>query len=299
MRVARGRGSLAAGLCIFLGTFGVLSCTPPTAIATFAGGADKAISQGAPIFADIHESCVRRQSDEARIVPDYPHADQDNPKNAASAASVCASFVTEVKELESVSSILSAYFRAMQELAAFDQSKVSVQAKEAGQSAGAAAVLSFNQIDSVAKLSDLITRAFTQHYQSGKLREFLGAADPHVAAISQALEKIVSTDYAGMLDEEERAINRRYQRVSGARDSATVLLLNRAYAADLNELRRRKTMADNYSKALEQVRDGHHQLSENAGHLSNKQIALALQPYISQLQALASATQVLVVQDQP
>ena len=281
----------AAALIVSAGIFGVLSCTPPTAIATFAGTADAAIAQGPPIFADIHDSCVRRQSDEARIAPQYPHAGQDNQNKPANPQSVCASFAPEVTELEHVSSVLTAYFQAMQQLAAFDQSAISMQATQTGQNAGAAAVLSANQVDAVSKLSGLVTRAFTEHYQRGKLIEFLRAADPHVAVVTQALETIVSKDYAGLLEEEERAVNRRYQRVSGNRDTATVLLLNRAYSQDVNELQRRRAAAATYSAALMQIRNGHHQLAESIEHLNNKQIALTLQPYISQLQTLVRAVQ--------
>jgi hypothetical protein len=166
-----------------------------------------------------------------------------------------------------------------------------MQATQTGQNAGAAAVLSANQVDAVSKLSGLITRAFTEHYQRGKLIEFFRAADPHVAVVTQALENIVSKDYAGLLEEEERAVNRRYQRVSGNRDTATVLLLNRAYSQDVSELQRRRVAAQAYSAALTQIRQGHHQLAENVERLNNKQIALTLQPYISQLQALAGTLQ--------
>ncbi len=274
-------------LCSLLCILGALSCTPPTAIATFAGSAESAIVRGQPIFADIHNSCTRRQSEEARILPNYPHAGHVANSGAENQASVCDSFVPEVKELENVSSVLGAYFRSIQQLAAFDESKVSVEAKQAGESAGAAAILSFNQADSVAKLSGLITQAFTRHYRRGKLIELLGDADPHVTIVCQALESIVSKDYGSLLDEEERAMKRRYQRVSGTGDNATVLLLNRAYSEDVAELRHRRTAAEAYAAALEQVRSGHHQLAGDAGHLNNKEISLALQPYISQLDALA------------
>ena len=289
-RDTKGRRLITA-LSVSVCLLGALSCTPPVAIATFAASAETAISAGPAIFADIHDSCARRQLDEGRLVAKYPHAGQSQPDDAMPGQSVCASFVPEVKELEHVSFTLGAYFRTMQQLAAFDESKVSVQAKEAGESAGAAAILSLNQIDSVAKLSGLITRAFTQHYQRGKLIDLLRAADPHVAVVCQALETVLSKDYSGLLDEEERAMKRRYQRVSGGGNPATVLLLNRAYSEDLVEFQRRRIAANAYAAALKQVRDGHHQLAIDAGRLNDKEIALALAPYISQIQTLVAQNQ--------
>ncbi|HEY7302881.1 MAG TPA: hypothetical protein VH601_02105 [Bryobacteraceae bacterium] len=276
-------------LFISLSFFGTLSCTAPTSIATFAESVNGVIAQGPPIFADIHDSCVRRQDEEARVNPEYPHREQGRIQKPVKApdSSVCAAFVSEVKELEDVSSLLSSYFRAVQELAAFDESTVSGEAQKAGEGVSAAAILSANQADSVAKLSGLITRAFTEHYRRGKLRELLIAADPHIAVISQALEGIASKDYGGLLDEEERAMNRRYQETGVTTDAAIVLLLNRAYREDLDELRQRRAAATAYSSALRQAREGHHQLASTITRLNNKEIALTLEPYIAELQALA------------
>ncbi len=45
------------------------------------------------------------------------------------------------------------------------------------------------------------------------------------------------------------------------------------------------------STALQQIRDGHHTLAKNAGHLSAKDLSVALQPYTSELQTLVPALQ--------
>jgi hypothetical protein len=272
---------------LLLIVFSALSCVPPTAIATFAGDAGKAIAAGAPIFADLHDSCMRRRAKEEPLRPQYPHAGPGPAETAGE--SVCKSFVPEAQELANVSSVLSAYFQAMQELAAFDETNVSAQAEHAGENVGTAAVLSLNQADAIAKLSGLITRAVTAHYQGSKLAELLRAADPHVAVVSQALETILTKDYGSLLDEEEQAIKRRYEEVSGTKDLATVLLLNRAYREDLNELRQRRAAAKAYVTALKQSRDGHHLLAGLKGHLNNKELSLALQPYVSKLQAFTSS----------
>jgi hypothetical protein len=266
----------------------ILSCAPPASIATFAGDADKAITAGEPVFGDIHDSCVRRRADEGRLVPQYPHIGQTSPD--ATGASTCASFVPEVQELESIASVLSAYFRSMQQLAAFDQANASAPAEHAGQNVGTAAILTVSQTDSIAKLTGLITRAVTGHYQRNKLMEFLQAADPHVAAISQALETVLVKDYRSLLDEEERAIKRRYQEVSGAKETATILLLNRAYADDLNALKRRRAAATAYITVLKEAREANHLLANSPGHF-DKETSLALQPYILRLQDLTTSIQ--------
>jgi len=278
---------------VLLSLFGALSCTPPASIATFAESANAAIAQGPPVFADIYESCARRQAVEGRVAPNYRHADRGRTQNPAkpSDSSVCAAFVPEVKELEEVSSVLSAYFQAIQNLAAFDETSVSGEAEKTGEGISAAAIFSTNQADAVSKLSELITRALTDHYRRNKLKELLIAADPHVATVSQALDAIVSKDYDSLLEEEERAVNRRYQETGVTNDAAIILLLNRAYREDNDALQRRRTAAKAYSTALRQARDGHHKLAAGVAQMNNKEISLALKPYIDQLRALALSLQ--------
>lgn len=278
-------------LLLALLAFAGLSCAPPTSVAAFAADVDKAIRAGEPIFTDIYDSCLRRRADEESITPHYARAGE-RPGNTAG-ESACASFAPEVKELESASSALSDYFRAMQELAAFDETNVSGQAEHAGQNVGTAAILSANQVDSIAKLSGLITRAVTGHYQRRKLGELLQAADPHVAVVSQALETILIKDYGSLLNEEERAVKRRYLEVSGAKEPATILLLNRAYSEDLNVVERRRAAATAYVEVFKQAQGGHHQLAgDGAGRLNSKEISVALQPYISRLEALVPSVQI-------
>lgn len=278
---------------VLLTLFGALSCTPPASIATFAENANGAIAQGPAVFADIYESCARRQAAEATVAPNYPHTERGRITNPAkpSDSSVCAAFVPEVKELEDVSSLLSAYFQAIQNLAAFDETSVSGEAEKTGEGISAAAVFSTNQADAVAKLSELITRAFTEHYRRNKLKELLIAADPHVATVSHALDGIVSKDYDSLLDEEERAVNRRYRETGVTNDAAIILLLNRAYLEDKGALQRRRAAAKAYSAALRQARDGHHKLAAGIVQMNNKEISLALQPYIEQLRALVLSPQ--------
>ena len=280
-------------LLLALVVFGALSCSPPTSIAAFAGDADQAITAGAPIFADIYDSCVRRRADEESITPRFPSAGEKS--GDATMESACGPFAPEVKELESVSTVMSAYFRAMHDLAAFDEATPSGEAEQAGQHFGTAAVLSATQVDSIAKLSGLITRAVTGHYQRSKLGELLRAADPHIAVVSQALETILTKDYGSLLDEEKRALRRRYLEVSGTKEQAVILLLNRAYSEDLNELQRRRGAAKAYVETLKQAREGHHQLASAAGQLNGKETALALQPYISRLETLMPAVERLVL----
>ncbi len=265
-----------------------LSCTPPQTVATFAGAANQAMDASTPVFRDLYDSCIRRHDDAAEMVPIYSVGAQSRSDPTESGAPACAVFAGERDALIKLSTVLSAYFQAMQQLAQFGASSVSPPAAEAGAGAATAASLSLAQIDSVSKLSGLLLEAFTSGYQRGRLAALLKSADPHVAVITQGLEKIIGNDYGSLLDEEERTLKRRYQRAGNTSDAAVILLLDRAYTEDLQKLQRRRTSANAFVQALREIRDGHSKLADNTAHLSAKKLGLALQPDISQLQGLAS-----------
>jgi len=266
----------------------LLSCTPPQTVATFAGAAGQAIDGGAPVFGDLYDSCVRRHNDAADIIPTYSVNAKAPSSPTAPEASACAVFAGERDSLIKLSAVLNDYFQAMQQLAQFGASSVNPAAVEAGSGTATAASLSVAQMDSVSKLSGLLVEAFTSRYQRGRLATLLKSADPHVAVTTQGLEKIVGSDYGSLLDEEQRTLKRRYQRAGNISDDAVILLLDRAYSEDLQELEQRRASATAFVKALREIRDGHSKLAGNAGHMNAQKLGLALEPYISRLQTLTS-----------
>ena len=283
---------LSLGIFIISGALLLSSCTSPEAIASFADNAQKVLDQGPPLFHDIHDSCLRRHAGAEKIAPIFlPANSSSDATPPANENPVCAPFAPQADALSKASNVLSAYFRAMQQLASFNASTVSSENEQTAENVATAAQLSVVQIDSVGKLAGLITQVFTGHYQRSHLLALIRAADPNISSVTQGFETIVSKDYESLLHEEQQTVTARYQAVVDARDTATVLLLNRAYADDMNQLTRRKTTADAYVEALQQICEGHHKLAENAGHLNVKELSLALQPYTTRLQALLPVLQ--------
>lgn len=179
----------------------------------------------------------------------------------------------------------------MQQLASFNTSAVSSASQSAAENAGFSAQLPLNQADSLGKLAGLVTQAFTAHYQRSRLAQYLRQADPSISSVTTGFEEIIAQDYGGFLREERQTFTARYQEIGDIGNAATILLLNRAYSDDLKELDRRKTVADAYVQALEQIRDAHHQLALNANRLQARDVSLAVQPYITKLQALVPVLQ--------
>ncbi len=283
-----------------LGTFIILlqatlilqSCAAPQAVATFSADAQKALDQGSATFKDIHASCVRRHEDAAPIAPIFmPAAPKEASSGSGDEIPQCTVFARQGDALAKASNVLSAYFRALQQLAAFNSSTVSGPGQQAAASAAVAAQLKPVQVDSISKLANLVTELFTQQYQQRRLLHVLLEADPSITSITQGFADIASKDYVGLLAEEQQTLAARYQGVSESKGLASTLLLNRAYSEDLNTLKRRKAAAEAYVEALRSIREGHHQLAESAKRLNAKQLTAALQPYTEKLEGLLPALQ--------
>jgi len=281
------QGKHADGLRVLLVLAACLagSCTSPQAVATFADNAQKALGQGPELFRDLQASCVRRHQDAQPIVAVYLPPAASAP-GQADVPAVCHAFGPQGDALIQASGVLTAYIKAIQQLAAFNTSSVSSQSESAAENAATAAQLNTVQIDSIGKLTGFVAQAFTAHYQRRHLVEYLRQADSSVSSVTQGFQDIVGKDYESLLAEERRALGFRYQQAGDVSDRATILLLNRAYIADLQELDRRKAAADAYVQALGLIREGHHQLALNAGHLGSKQLSLAVASYDTKLQAL-------------
>jgi len=263
------------------------SCASPQAVASFAGNAEKTLDGGAALFGDIHASCVRRHRAAAPLSPIFfPAALQAASSGEPPEIPQCAAFAPQGEALGKASQVLSAYFRAMQQLASFNSTTVSGPGEQAASSIAMASGLSFTQVDSTSKLANLLTQAFTERYRQGNLVKMLSQADPSIASVTQAFEDIVAKDYEGLLREEQQTLAAEYQAVADMKAPATVLLLNRAYAGDLDQLNGRKAAAKAYVEALHQIREGHHALAQNARSLKAKELAAALQPYTDKLQGL-------------
>jgi hypothetical protein len=271
----------------------LLSCESPQAISAFADSAQKTLAAGPPLFNDIHDSCVRRET--ARpglpILPSFvPPGSKNAPPKNPPGVGACARFTAEAQGLDKVSDVLTAYLRVVQQLAAFNTSSVSTANETGAESAATAANLSLVQVDSVGKLASLVTQIFTAGYQRRRLFESLRTADPHIAAITEGLDAVIG-NYIDFLQEEQQTVTARYQSVAGSDQPAMVLLLNRAYSDDLAAIQRRRDVARAYRESLKNIREGHHQLVLSAHRLNTKELSLALQPYTSKLDGLVPVLQ--------
>lgn len=237
------------------------------------------------MFGDLYESCVRRQS----LRPDMPTyplfvppgskeaAPKDNP-----AIDSCSQFQAEGKELTTMSNVLDAYFKSMEQLAGFDTVALGGNVETIAENATTAADLSTTQIESAGKLANLITQLATAGYQRKRLFELLKAADPEVTDVTQAFDQATKT-YLDLLNQEQQTLAAQYQSVGDASTGSTLFLLNHAYSQDLDKLQQRRTEANAYLDVTKNIREGHHKLVANEKKLRAKDLSAALRSYISKI----------------
>ncbi|MGH9582312.1 MAG: hypothetical protein ACRD4O_05200, partial [Bryobacteraceae bacterium] len=109
-------------LCFALAALVCTSCNSSQPVAAFAANAQRALDQGPPLFRDLYGSCVRAHLDRRPVEPLFkgklaPRANVPRPQIAA-----CSQLKPEGDALATDSAALSAYFKTIHELAAFDTS---------------------------------------------------------------------------------------------------------------------------------------------------------------------------------
>jgi hypothetical protein len=284
-----GRQGLA--FAVVLSSLLMAGCSSPLAVSAFAHSSNEALAAGPAIFRDIHGSCVRRHTNAASITPLFMPATGPGSSPVGAENPACAAFVSQGEGLTQASSVLASYFRAMEQLAAFNTSTISSAGEKAGENASSTAQLTAVQADSVGKLAGIVTQLFTEGYRRGKLLHFLREADSAVASVTTAFETVVSKDYESLLREEQQSLMARYQNAGDTSNAAILLLLNRSYTDDVNQLNRRRDSAEAYVQALQKIREGHRELAKNLPHLKGKELSLALDAYTSGLDELVPVLQ--------
>lgn len=263
------------------------SCTSPVAVADFAENARQVADRGAAVFGDLHGSCMRRHAAVRPVSPVFfPTAIRRVGAGTRPDSTACSDFDREGDSLSKASRILGSYFQAMRQLALFDTTRISGAGERTATGIAAVGRLDSTQVDCLSKLSSLITEVITDRFRQHDLKKLLSQADRSISSITNAMELIAGEDYQSLLREERQTLAAQYQAVADVKIPAGILLLNRAYTDDLNQLEVRKAAADALVEALHQVRDGHHTLATSSSRLKAKELAVALQSYTDKLQLL-------------
>jgi hypothetical protein len=187
-----------------------------------------------------------------------------------------------------MSDVLSAYFKSLQKLAGFNTTGLAGSVATVGANSATAAELSITQIESAGSLASLITQLATEGYQTSRLVKYVCEADPEIADLTTAFERVTKT-YLDLLNQEQQTVTSLYQTVGDQTTGSTLLLLNHAYHQDIDELEQRRSAATTYAGMLKDIRDGHHKLVTDGTNLSAKELSATLAPYTSKIDGALAA----------
>ncbi|MFN0170695.1 MAG: hypothetical protein ACKV22_30100 [Bryobacteraceae bacterium] len=261
------------------------SCATPDAVRQFVTTARDATSQFSPFVQDIADSCVRRKLSERPVTE---IADASGPVTAA-----CKEDFSLAPALLGSMKVLTNYLNALNSLASNEAITYDKQIDGFAGKLRAAARFPAPAADAVTGLSKFLADAVASGYQRKELADALKSADPHVAALTNTLGRIIAVEYVRDLDNEQDSLQNQYIDAmrSTQHNDAVALLLQRQWRADLATLKKRTAAAVAFREALAKIRDGHRQLASWAGQWSSADLAKELGPYTASIQTLVKTFQ--------
>jgi hypothetical protein len=264
---------------------GLASCTTPDAVLQFVTTARDTTSQFSPFVQDIPNSCVRRKLTE-RPVTEIEDA-------AGPATAACKEDFDLSPNLLGSMNVLASYFSALKCLASNEAVTYDTEIDGFADKLQAGAKFPAPATDAVKSLAKFLAGTIASGYQRRKLADALKAADPHVAALTNTLGRIIGVEYVRDLDNEEDSLKNRYKDAmrSDQHNDAVAFLLQLQWRGDLEKLQKRKAAAVDYQKILEKVRDGHKQLASRSNQWSAAELAKELGPYTASIRSMVSSFQ--------
>ena len=277
---ARTLGAIAVALALSL-----TGCALPDAIRQFATTARDSTAQFAPFVQDIADSCERRK------LAEHPATEIAISDDAVKAA--CKEDSDLTPGLLGAMKVLTNYFNALNSLASDEVVTYDKEIDGVASKLQTAAKFPAPATDAVKGLAKFLADAVASGYQRKKLADAVKAADKDVATLTDALGRIVGVDYVRDLDNELDTLKNRY--IDAMRttkgDDAVALLLQRHWRSDLAALQKRRAAAIDFQKAMEKVRDGHHELASRAGQWSAEDLIKELGSYTASIQSLVKSFQ--------
>jgi hypothetical protein len=134
--------------------------------------------------------------------------------------------------------------------------------------------------------------AATRGYREKQLADLMKANDPAVQSLTQALKKIITSDYGLMLSNEESTLDNFYQGPMAAaqpNERLALILVQRQYAHDKTALQSRKDDVASYGKLMDGLGVLHAKLTHQAMQKSSPmEIAKQAAPIIESLKSTIS-----------
>ncbi|WP_158942288.1 hypothetical protein [Granulicella sp. S190] len=274
-----------SSLCISLS-----SCVDLDDAAGLSKLSDEARAELPRVSNDVAGTCARQNT----LFENTPPAERPKTEQAQD----CRPYEELADHLAKDQNVLVSYFDALGKLAsnkpmtydaAIDEN---VTASSANTSFSANAITAGNDAQSVLKsLADAVTNG----YREKQLGQLITANDPAIQSLTHSLNKVITSDYALLLANEQLSLDTFYQGpMAGAQpqERLALILVQRQYAYDKSALQSRKDSMVAYGKAMEDFASLHAKLKQQAEKKASMvEIAKQVAPTIESLKTALSDIQ--------
>ena len=194
----------------------------------------------------------------------------------------------EQAEFDHEQQTLVKYMASLAALADNDLASFETEIGQAGEAAGRTNKLDPAQVGLLTSVGELVARVATDYGRERKIRALVQRTDPAVQDLINKLLSLVRDSYLASLDTEKEGAEEFVREAKSEKIAGLSRLTDFVLRDHLQLIEARRTSAEAYAKALEQIGRAHAELAHNLGSFTAKEFVVQLKIYGSALQQLHS-----------
>ncbi|MCU1252418.1 MAG: hypothetical protein JWQ49_5447 [Edaphobacter sp.] len=239
---------------------------------------------------DVAETCARQNT----LFENTPQAERPPAQQAQD----CKPYQEIADHLANDESILADYFDALGKLASNEPMGYDARIEKNVTATGANSSLSANTAsagNAAQSILKSLADAASRGYREKQLGQLIQQNDPAIQALTQALKKVITVDYALLLSNEELSLDNFYKGPMASAqptERLTLILVQRQYAHDKLAMQSRKDNIAAYGKVMDDISALHAKLKQQAaGKAGVVEICKQVRPLALSLKAALSEIQ--------
>ena len=250
----------------FVAAIAFASCASPAAVTRYAKSATLVTARLPDVADALSASCRRTASYRLRRASSDWYADD-------SLRVACAGRDSALRSIITANRVLTAYFAALESLAANKVIDFDGEVDALGGAARDAGGFDKAQVTAIDGLAKFASSRATDGYRRAKLRDAIASQNANVQTLVAALHAVVDRDFAQLLANDAAAQTSFYRAAlaeSSARDPLAAILVRDAYDERAASLAERRAAVRALSRALLAAGRGHQALYDSRNRLGAK-----------------------------
>lgn len=247
-------------------TLTLTACTNLSSVKQYSETANNSLAQIPTVFNDFSGSCERRAE----------YAPKDHKPD-------CSDLKDTEKPLREVVSVLQTYIKSLGTLA--DDKKVTFSKDIDGLEKELKGLdkLDSDQVAAVSTVAKYLSKLASDGYRRNVVKTTLKDNDTQVKTIVTALSDIIQQDYDALLELEKRAAIKYYRGIQakyGKTEPLAVMIKMEQQQVKLAEIQKRVKAIKPLTQLLDQVQQGHHQLTIQSDKLDSKEVVELVKRFV-------------------